>query len=115
MGEIVSPNGRLLNWNDMGIRRPIRASAESACDVLKTTGFHPTNVWLALVVCPTAAASRRGAWGSRVPFAVQGRGMAVVALTVPRTALKDRTLRAELPGYGRHAARVRSRLIPGVW
>lgn len=32
-----------------------------------------------------------------------------------RTALEDRTLRAELPGYQEYAQRVRYRLFPGVW
>ncbi|MEW6094780.1 MAG: isoprenylcysteine carboxylmethyltransferase family protein [Chloroflexota bacterium] len=32
-----------------------------------------------------------------------------------RTALEDRTLLAELDGYKEYAARVRYRLIPGVW
>ena len=32
-----------------------------------------------------------------------------------RTALEDRTLQAELDGYKEYAARVRYRLIPGVW
>ncbi len=32
-----------------------------------------------------------------------------------RTALEDRTLRAELPGYEEYASRVRYRLLPGVW
>jgi protein-S-isoprenylcysteine O-methyltransferase Ste14 len=34
---------------------------------------------------------------------------------VVRTALEDRTLQAKLPGYCDYAARVRWRLIPGVW
>jgi len=38
-----------------------------------------------------------------------------VVLLVIRTALEDRTLRAELPGYAEYAARVRFRLIPRVW
>jgi len=38
-----------------------------------------------------------------------------VILLVIRTALEDRTLHAELPGYAEYAARVRFRLIPGVW
>jgi protein-S-isoprenylcysteine O-methyltransferase Ste14 len=38
----------------------------------------------------------------------------LVSLVV-RTALEDRTLRAELPGYAEYAARVRFRLIPGLW
>lgn len=38
-----------------------------------------------------------------------------VALLVLRTSLEDRTLQAELPGYREYAARVRYRLLPGVW
>ena len=38
-----------------------------------------------------------------------------VVLLVIRTALEDRTLHAELPGYVEYAVRVRFRLIPGVW
>jgi protein-S-isoprenylcysteine O-methyltransferase Ste14 len=38
-----------------------------------------------------------------------------VALFVLRTALEDRTLRNELPGYAEYAAAVRRRLIPGFW
>ena len=38
-----------------------------------------------------------------------------VVLLVMRTALEDRTLQEELPGYAEYAARVRFRLIPGVW
>jgi protein-S-isoprenylcysteine O-methyltransferase Ste14 len=41
-------------------------------------------------------------------------GLAVAGLVI-RTALEDRTLRAELPGYVEYAARVRFRLVPGVW
>jgi len=37
------------------------------------------------------------------------------ALLVVRTALEDRMLNAELPGYSEYAARVRYRLLPGVW
>jgi protein-S-isoprenylcysteine O-methyltransferase Ste14 len=40
--------------------------------------------------------------------------LAVVGIVI-RTALEDRTLRAELPGYPQYADRVRFRLIPGVW
>ena len=42
---------------------------------------------------------------------------AAVALTVTvlRTALEDRTLQAELPGYHDYAQRVRYRLIPGIY
>ena len=42
---------------------------------------------------------------------------AVVALVivVVRTALEDRTLQAELPGYREYAQRVRYRLFPGIY
>jgi len=37
------------------------------------------------------------------------------ALFICRTALEDRTLRRELPGYEDFAAVTRYRLIPGLW
>jgi protein-S-isoprenylcysteine O-methyltransferase Ste14 len=42
-------------------------------------------------------------------------GVLTAGLTVLRTALEDRTLRAELPGYSEYARRTRYRLLPGVW
>jgi len=41
--------------------------------------------------------------------------LALVALTILRTALEDRTLQEELPGYKDYAQRTRYRLLPGVW
>jgi protein-S-isoprenylcysteine O-methyltransferase Ste14 len=38
-----------------------------------------------------------------------------IGLLVLRTALEDRTLRAELPGYAEYARQVRYRLAPGLW
>lgn len=40
---------------------------------------------------------------------------AAALLFVIRTALEDRTLHRELDGYPQYAARVRYRLLPGVW
>jgi protein-S-isoprenylcysteine O-methyltransferase Ste14 len=37
------------------------------------------------------------------------------AILVVRTIFEDRMLRNELAGYKEYAARVRYRLIPGVW
>ena len=57
-------------------------------------------------------------WG--VPFmlnslwAIIPASMLTVVLIV-RTALEDKTLHAELPGYKEYAERVRYRLLPGVW
>jgi protein-S-isoprenylcysteine O-methyltransferase Ste14 len=38
-----------------------------------------------------------------------------VFLIILRTALEDRTLQAELPGYKEYAQHVRYRLVSGVW
>ncbi|MCX6030044.1 MAG: isoprenylcysteine carboxylmethyltransferase family protein [Chloroflexi bacterium] len=38
-----------------------------------------------------------------------------ILLLVLRTALEDRTLRAELTGYADYARQVRYRLLPGIW
>ncbi len=38
-----------------------------------------------------------------------------ILIFVIRTALEDRTLQEELPGYTDYAERVRYRLLPGVW
>lgn len=40
---------------------------------------------------------------------------AALIVTVTRTALEDRTLQEELPGYRIYARRVRARLIPGLY
>ena len=39
----------------------------------------------------------------------------VIVVTALRTAMEDRALQEELPGYREYAARVRWRLVPGVW
>jgi protein-S-isoprenylcysteine O-methyltransferase Ste14 len=52
------------------------------------------------------------ALGSRVAL---GAMALVTVVLVVRTALEDRTLRAELEGYEAYARRVRYRLVPGLW
>jgi protein-S-isoprenylcysteine O-methyltransferase Ste14 len=42
-------------------------------------------------------------------------GAASAALFLLRTAMEDRTLREELPGYREYAEKTRFRLLPGVW
>jgi protein-S-isoprenylcysteine O-methyltransferase Ste14 len=42
-------------------------------------------------------------------------GVAAWCLYTVRTALEDRTLREELPGYTEYASKVRYRLLPWVW
>jgi protein-S-isoprenylcysteine O-methyltransferase Ste14 len=50
-----------------------------------------------------------GSWWALVPASL------IAMLMVIRTALEDRTLQAELPGYAEYAQQVRYRLLPGVW
>lgn len=50
-----------------------------------------------------------GSW-----WGVLAGGIAAVLLVV-RTVLEDRDLRRELAGYAEYAARVRYRLLPGIW
>lgn len=39
----------------------------------------------------------------------------IIGLLILRTALEDRFLRRELPGYQQYAARTPQRLLPGIW
>lgn len=41
--------------------------------------------------------------------------LGALAMFIRRTAMEDRMLRAELPGYAQYAERVRFRLLSGVW
>ena len=50
-----------------------------------------------------------GSWWALIPAAV------IVIVFVIRTALEDRMLQAELPGYVEYAQHTRYRLLPGVW
>jgi protein-S-isoprenylcysteine O-methyltransferase Ste14 len=47
-------------------------------------------------------------------WALVPAGLTAVAIVV-RTAMEDRVLQQELPGYRRYTRRVRYRLLPGVW
>ena len=47
-------------------------------------------------------------------WALLPTALAMISLVI-RTVLEDRTLQKKLPGYADYAARVRWRLIPGVW
>jgi protein-S-isoprenylcysteine O-methyltransferase Ste14 len=47
-------------------------------------------------------------------WAIAAGGLCALLLLI-RTALEDRTLQAELPGYAEYARRVRYRLLPGIW
>ena len=63
---------------------------------------------------PEAAAPHARSWRSWIVWALIPAALSALAFIV-RTALEDKTLQAELNGYKDYAARVRYRLLPGVW
>ncbi|MBZ0295512.1 MAG: isoprenylcysteine carboxylmethyltransferase family protein [Anaerolineae bacterium] len=68
---------------------------------------HPgyTGVILQFLALPIAV----GMWAALIPGAIG------IVVFVIRTALEDRTLQEELPGYAEYAQQTRYRLIPGIW
>jgi protein-S-isoprenylcysteine O-methyltransferase Ste14 len=50
-----------------------------------------------------------GSWWALIPA-----GMIIVIFII-RTAMEDKTLMEELPGYAEYTKQVRYRLIPGIW
>ncbi len=44
-----------------------------------------------------------------------GAALLVIALILSRIGIEERFLRSALPGYGDYCARVRWRIVPGVW
>jgi protein-S-isoprenylcysteine O-methyltransferase Ste14 len=50
-----------------------------------------------------------GSWWALIPAVL------VSVLVIVRTALEDKTLQAELPGYKVYAQRTKYRIFPGVW
>ena len=68
---------------------------------------HP--MYTALIVMGPATAIALGSWWAILPI-VPG-----IFWTLRRTIMEDRMLMEGLPGYRDYAARVRFRLVPGLW
>lgn len=68
---------------------------------------HP--MYVGCIVQNVATPLILGSWWAYVPSAL------IIVLFIWRTALEDRTLRKELPGYEEFTHRTRYRLLPGVW
>lgn len=68
---------------------------------------HP--MYLSLLLSWPALALLLGSYWALLP------GGLASAIILIRTALEDRTLLQELPGYAAYAQQVRYRLLPGVW
>ena len=65
--------------------------------------------YLGMILASLSIPLTLGSWWALIPG---GIGAALILL---RTALEDRTLHAELPGYQEYAQRTRYRLFPGIW
>ncbi len=65
--------------------------------------------YVGAILASTCGGFALGSLWSLVPLAP------FAALFLRRTAVEDRTLRADLDGYDGYAARVRYRLVPGLW
>jgi protein-S-isoprenylcysteine O-methyltransferase Ste14 len=111
---IFVPGWALVTWSmvvNPFFEKTVRIQTDHGHRVIDTGPYayvrHPGYVGFAgwLLSTPLLLAS---AWAF-VPALI-----AVVGFVI-RTALEDRTLYAELPGYAEYATRVRFRLIPGVW
>jgi protein-S-isoprenylcysteine O-methyltransferase Ste14 len=89
----------------------VRIQEERGHTVCRTGPYrfvrHPG--YLGFVLLSISTAFVLGSWWALIP-AVAAAGIMTV-----RTALEDRMLRADLPGYSEYAAQVRYRLLPGVW
>ncbi len=68
---------------------------------------HPA--YLATILFDLALSTLLASWP-----AILLAGLCAV-LFILRTALEDRTLQADLPGYADYARRVRYRVVPGIW
>jgi protein-S-isoprenylcysteine O-methyltransferase Ste14 len=65
--------------------------------------------YLGMVVAIPASAVALGSWLALIP------GLAFSGVIIRRTACEDRFLKMNLPGYNDYSARVRYRLLPGIW
>jgi len=104
----------LVAWSMSANRffsRVVRIQEDRGHEVCDSGPYHFVRHpgYVGMIVYTPAMAIGLGSWAAAIFAAL------VVAVFVVRTALEDRTLRAELPGYADYAARVRYRLVPGLW
>jgi protein-S-isoprenylcysteine O-methyltransferase Ste14 len=107
-GMAVSARAMVVNPHFEGTVRIQRERDHRVIDVGPYRSVrHPGNVGLSL-------------WALASPFLLRswvafGPAAVVVGWLVLRTTLEDALLQRELDGYREYAARVRFRLIPGIW
>jgi protein-S-isoprenylcysteine O-methyltransferase Ste14 len=89
----------------------VRIQEERGHQVITTGPYqhvrHP--MYVGIIIAMLGVPLALGSWWALVPAVL------IVILFIIRTALEDRTLIAELPGYKEYAKQVRYKLIPRVW
>jgi protein-S-isoprenylcysteine O-methyltransferase Ste14 len=108
MGYLLVPWTMIVNPH---LERTVRIQEERGHQVVRSGPYsvvrHP--MYAGVILQSLAAPLLLGSLWSYLPVA------ATICLFVVRTALEDRTLRAELPGYADYAMSTRYRLLPGIW
>ncbi|HEX7976337.1 MAG TPA: isoprenylcysteine carboxylmethyltransferase family protein [Anaerolineales bacterium] len=89
----------------------VRIQSDRGQQVVSSGPYHFVRhpMYLGMIISTLCLPFFLGAWWALVP-AISSNATFVV-----RTALEDRTLQQELPGYVEYTGRVRYRLLPGVW
>jgi protein-S-isoprenylcysteine O-methyltransferase Ste14 len=89
----------------------VRIQEERGHEVVSTGPYafirHP--MYLNTVLFGLTAPIFLGSWWAVIP------GAFIALIFIIRTALEDRTLQVELPGYKKYTQKVKYRLFPGIW
>jgi protein-S-isoprenylcysteine O-methyltransferase Ste14 len=106
--------GGLIFWTILTnayLGRWVRIQEDRGHQVITGGPYHYVRhpMYVGIIVLFPCMALFLGSWWALVPAGL------ITILMVIRTALEDRTLQAELPGYAEYTQRTRYRLLPGVW
>ena len=106
--------GALVFWTVLTnayLGRMVRIQDDRGHQVITGGPYHYVRhpMYVGIILLFPCMALFLGSWWACAPASL------IALLMVIRTALEDRTLQAELPGYAEYARQVRYRLLPGVW
>ena len=112
VGVVLS--GGLIFWTaqtNAYLGRMVRIQEDRGHQVVTSGPYHFVRhpMYVGMILLFPGMALFLGSWWSLVPASL------IAMLMVIRTALEDRTLQAELPGYAEYCRQTRYRLLPGVW
>jgi protein-S-isoprenylcysteine O-methyltransferase Ste14 len=115
LGWLGAALAGLLVWRTVSVNtflsRNVRIQEDRSQQVIDTSPYarirHP--MYLGVIILMLSIPLLLGSLWALIPGGLIG------ILFVVRTALEDRTLQLELPGYSEYVGRVRFRLIPRIW